>query len=79
MTPEQYVDRIGMLVASRRDRGALDLSIRVGPSVHSRLTDEEYGLVSGMLESASMALGMQDAASRPSQPSPTGSSPGRGR
>jgi hypothetical protein len=77
MTPEQYIDRIGELVASRRDREALDLSVRVGPGVHSRLTDEEYDLVSGMLESAAMVLGMQDAAGQPSQPSPTGSSPGR--
>lgn len=75
MTPEQYVARIGQLVASRRDQEALDLSIRFGPGVHSRLSDEQYDLVSGMLESAAMALGMQQAARRPGQPSPSSSQP----
>jgi hypothetical protein len=54
MTPEEFIDEIGRLVASRRDQDALDLAARVGPSVKPALTFDQLDQVSGLLEGAAL-------------------------
>jgi hypothetical protein len=61
MEPEQYIDRLGEMIASGRDREALAYAKEVRPSVAPRLTPEQIELAGGLLEGAAMLVAMEDA------------------
>jgi hypothetical protein len=60
MTPAMYVKRIEQLVAAARDREALDLAARVGPSMRDALSAEQFHKLGWILESAVMAVDLAD-------------------
>ncbi len=56
MTPDEYVDRLGALVAAGRDEEALELAARFDPGMRPHLSPQQIDIVSGMMESAEMAV-----------------------
>jgi hypothetical protein len=56
MTPEGYIERLGSLIASGQDAVALEFSRRAGPSILPLLSTEQSELIAGLLESAQMAV-----------------------
>lgn len=61
MTPAEYVDRLGQLIAAGKDWEALDLASQVGGELLPKLTREELMHVLGMMESAQLAVDLLDA------------------
>ena len=62
MTPRQFIDQLGRFIADEKDAEALEFAERVGPSVVSRLSNAEYIHVLGLMESAQLAVDLQEAA-----------------
>jgi hypothetical protein len=60
MTPQEYVAQIEQLVAAARDREALELAARVGPSMRDALSAEQFHKLGWILESAVMAVDLED-------------------
>ncbi len=61
MTPEQYLDQLGELMAAGRDRDALAFAKEMKASLDRRLSLEQIDFVGGLLEGAAMAVAMEDA------------------
>ncbi len=64
MTPQQYRKRLAELIGCGRDQEALEFADRFGSSVDPPLSADDFDAVGGMLEGASMAVDMQEAAVR---------------
>jgi hypothetical protein len=60
--PEQYVAQLAKLIASGRDREALEYSLRYRSMVSPGLSPEQFDRVSGMMEGAAMSVALSDAA-----------------
>jgi hypothetical protein len=58
MTLQEYIETLGNLVASGQDQAALAFADRYGTGMRERMTAEEFGHVSGLLESAAMAVNL---------------------
>jgi len=61
MTADEYVNRVGELVAAGRGPEALDLAVRVEPTLSPPLSAQESNEVGGLLECAAMATEMSDS------------------
>jgi hypothetical protein len=56
MPPDEYLDRLGALIAAGRDEEALELADRLDLAMRPRLSPEQLDVVSGMTESAELAV-----------------------
>lgn len=64
MTPDEYLDGLGQLVAEGRDRDALDFAAQFQSTVQPPLTFDQLDRVGGTLEGSAMAVAMLDAKAR---------------
>lgn len=62
MTPDEYIDELGALVAGGSDQEALEFARTAGPGVRPPLTGEQFSHVWGMLEGAAMSVNLTEAA-----------------
>jgi hypothetical protein len=62
MTPREYIGTLERLVASAQDQAALEFADSYGAGMRQRMTAEEFGHVSGLLESAATAVDLARAA-----------------
>ena len=56
MTTDDFVSRVGELVAGSRSQEALDFAAQVGPTLGDILTIEQLDFIGGMLEMAIMRV-----------------------
>lgn len=61
MTPDEYLDHLSALIAAERDDEALDLAARCDAEMRPRLSAEQIDIVSGMMESAELAVSIARA------------------
>lgn len=61
MTPQEWIDQVGQLIADGRDEEALEVARRGAESMLPRLSPEELVHVAGMLETAQMAVELATA------------------
>lgn len=64
MTPQQYISELRRLIARGQDAAALEFSSQHDQAVFPLMSNEEVGLVEGMLEGAAMAVSMEPQEAR---------------